>query len=68
MILMAIEELSEGSGLSVKAVAAILHADSSFVSVQSKVLENRGLMRRSRCIEDRRIMLLSLTSEAISRL
>ena len=68
MILIAIEELSEGSGLSVKAVAALLHVDSSFVSVQSKVLEKRDLIRRSRCMEDRRIMLLSLTTKAISRL
>lgn len=65
---MAIEELSEGSGLSVKAVAALLHVDSSFVSVQSKMLEKRGLIRRRRCMEDRRIMLLSLTDKAISRL
>lgn len=68
MILIAIEELSEGSGLSVKAVAALLHVDSSFVSVQSKVLEKRDLIRRSRCMEDRRIMLLSLTNKAISLL
>jgi len=68
MILMAIEELGEGSGLSVKAVAAILHVDSSFVSVQSKELERRGLVWRSRCTTDRRIMLLSLTNKATSRL
>lgn len=68
MILMAIEELSAGSGLSVKAVAALLHVDSSFVSVQSKMLEKRGLIRRSRCMEDRRIMLLSLTDKSINRL
>jgi DNA-binding MarR family transcriptional regulator len=68
MILMAIEELSDGSGLSVKAVAALLHVDSSFVSVQSKMLEQRDLIQRSRCMEDRRIMLLSLTDKAIRRL
>ena len=68
MILMAIEELSDGSGLSVKTVAALLHVDSSFVSVQSKMLEKRDLIRRSRCMEDRRIMLLSLTDKATRRL
>lgn len=68
MILMAIEELSDGSGLSVKAVAALLHVNSSFVSVQSKMLEQRDLIQRSCCMEDRRIMLLSLTDKAIRRL
>lgn len=68
MILMAIEELSDGTGLSVKAVAALLHVDSSFVSVQSKMLEKRDLIRRSRCMQDRRIMLLSLTDKATRRL
>ncbi|MGL4263640.1 MAG: MarR family winged helix-turn-helix transcriptional regulator, partial [Afipia sp.] len=60
--------LSDGSGLSVKTVAALLHVDSSFVSVQSKMLEKRDLIRRSRCMEDRRIMLLSLTDKATRRL
>lgn len=68
MVLMAIEELNEGSGLSIKAAAALLRVDASFISVQSKILERRGLIRRSRCMEDRRIMLLSLTDKAIGRL
>jgi DNA-binding MarR family transcriptional regulator len=68
MIMMAIEELREEGGLSVKAVAALLHVDSSFVSVQSRILENLELVRRSRSRQDRRIMLLSLTDKAIGRL
>src|SRR5712672_4803108 len=46
MILMAIADLDQGEGVSVKVVSKMLHVDPSFVTTQSKMLEKRGLMRR----------------------
>lgn len=64
MILTTIEELSDSRGLSVKAVAALLHVDASFVSAQSKMLESRNLIRRRRLLDDRRVTRLFLTESA----
>jgi DNA-binding MarR family transcriptional regulator len=39
LILMALADLDQGDGVSVKVVSKMLHVDSSFVTTQSKMLE-----------------------------
>lgn len=56
MILMAISDLDDGEGVSVKAVSKMLHVDPSFVTTQSKMLEKKGLMRRRTSAEDARVV------------
>lgn len=64
----AIDGLSDGEGVSVRDVAALLNVDGSFVSAQSKILEQYGLLRRVQSAGDKRLVLLSLTDLAITRL
>jgi MarR family transcriptional regulator, organic hydroperoxide resistance regulator len=64
MILMALAELDQGDGVSVKVVSKMLHVDSSFVTTQSKMLEKKGFMRRKTSPEDARIVQMSLTDKA----
>src|ERR1700722_6214080 len=61
MILMALADLDQGDGVSVKVVAKMLHVDPSFVTTQSKLLEKKGFMRRKTSEEDARIVQMSLT-------
>jgi MarR family transcriptional regulator, organic hydroperoxide resistance regulator len=61
MILMALADLDQGEGVSVKVVAKMLHVDPSFVTTQSKLLEKKGFMRRKTSEEDARIVRMSLT-------
>lgn len=64
----AIDGLSDGEGVSVRDVAALLNVDGSFVSAQSKILEKQGLVRRAQSAGDKRLVLLSLTDLAVGRL
>src|SRR6267143_4893468 len=63
MILMALADLDQGEGVSVKAVSKMLHVDPSFVTTQSKMLEKKGFMRRKPSADDARIVQMSLTDK-----
>src|ERR1700742_2892568 len=62
MILMALSDLDHGQGVPVKDVSTKLHVDRSFITVQSKLLENDGLVRRIPSRNDARVVLLSLSA------
>jgi DNA-binding MarR family transcriptional regulator len=64
MILMALAELDQGDGVSVKVVSKMLHVDPSFITTQSKMLEKKGFMRRKTSPDDARIVQMSLTDKA----
>jgi DNA-binding MarR family transcriptional regulator len=64
MILMALADLDQGEGVSVKVVSKMLHVDSSFVTTQSKMLEKKGFMHRKTSEADARIVQMSLTDKA----
>lgn len=63
LILMAVNDLDRGGGVSVGDVSTKLHVDSSFVTVQTKSLEKLGFMRRVPSTDDARVVLLSLTDK-----
>ena len=63
MILMALDDLDQGDGISVKVVSKMLHVDPSFVTTQSKLLEKKGFVRRRVSEEDARIVQMSLTDK-----
>lgn len=63
MILMALAEMDQGEGVSVKVVSKMLHVDPSFVTTQSKLLEKKGFMRRKTSGEDARVVQMSLTDK-----
>jgi DNA-binding MarR family transcriptional regulator len=63
MILMALADLDQGEGVSVKVVSKMLHVDPSFVTTQSKLLEKKGFMRRKTSADDARIVQMSLTDK-----
>lgn len=64
LILMAVNDLDQGKGISVRDVSAKLHVDPSFVTTQTKSLEKHGFMRRVASKEDARVVLMSLTDKA----
>jgi MarR family transcriptional regulator, organic hydroperoxide resistance regulator len=64
LILMAINDLDRGNGVSVRVVSEKLHVDPSFVTTQSKSLEKHGFMRRITSVDDARVVLMSLTDKA----
>ncbi len=64
LILMAVNDLDEGKGISVREVSTKLHVDPSFVTTQTKSLERHGFMRRVASKEDARVVLMSLTDKA----
>ncbi|WP_233021951.1 MarR family winged helix-turn-helix transcriptional regulator [Rhodopseudomonas boonkerdii] len=68
LLIMAVDGLGEGEGVSVRDVAALLNVDGSFVSAQSKILEEQGILRRSQSTEDKRLVLLAVTELAKQRL
>jgi MarR family transcriptional regulator, organic hydroperoxide resistance regulator len=68
LLIMAVEGLAEGDGVSVRDVAALLNVDGSFVSAQSKILEEQGILRRTQSLEDKRLVLLAVTDVAKARL
>ena len=67
-ILMAIEELDEESGVPINAVAKLLHVDPSFVTTQSRTLENKGLVRRRPSPNDARVVCMSLSDKMCEHL
>jgi len=64
LILMAVNDLDEGKGISVREVSTKLHVAPSFVTTQTKSLEKHGFMRRVASKEDARVVLMSLTDKA----
>ncbi|MGL5168589.1 MAG: MarR family winged helix-turn-helix transcriptional regulator [Afipia sp.] len=64
LILMAVNDLDRGKGISVREVSTKLHVDPSFVTTQTKNLEKHGFMRRVPSKEDARVVLMSLTDKA----
>jgi DNA-binding MarR family transcriptional regulator len=68
LILMAINDLDRGNGVSVRVVSEKLHVDPSFVTTQSKSLEKHGFMRRIASAEDARVVLMSLTDKACKQI
>lgn len=68
MILMAVTDLERKKGVPVKVVAKLMNVDPSFVATQSKVLENKGFLRRKSCTMDARVMHLSLSGKATKSL
>jgi MarR family transcriptional regulator, organic hydroperoxide resistance regulator len=68
LLIMAVDGLAEGEGVSVRDVAALLNVDGSFVSAQSKILEKQGILRRTQSAGDKRLMLLAVTEAATARL
>src|ERR1044072_5035392 len=68
MILMALADLDQGEGVSVKVVSKMLHVDPSFVTTQSKLLEKKGFMRRKTSGEDARVVQMSLTDKTYKQI
>ena len=63
LILMAVADLEDDSGVPDYAVANLLQVHASFVRTQSSTLEKRGFLRRQ-LIEDGKVMRFSLTTRA----
>lgn len=64
LILMAIDQLDRGEGAQVGEVSAKIHVNSTFVTAQSKQLEDLGFVARRSSLQDGRVVLLSLTDKA----
>jgi DNA-binding MarR family transcriptional regulator len=64
MILIAVRDMDQSKGVSVRDVSSRLHVDPSFVTTQSKKLEKHGFVRRINSKEDARVVLMSLTDKA----
>lgn len=64
LILMAINDLDEGNGVSVGSVSAKVHAVATFVTKQTKLLEKHGLLKRVSSTSDARVVLMSLSDQA----
>ncbi|KIZ36296.1 MarR family transcriptional regulator [Rhodopseudomonas palustris] len=67
-ILMAVIDLEEGQGVSVRVVAKAIHVDPSFITTQTKLLEKKGLVRRRTDDTDARVVKLSLTDKAYKQI
>jgi DNA-binding MarR family transcriptional regulator len=61
LILMAISDLDKGNGVSVGEVSDKIHAVSTFVTTQTKILERLGLIHRVTSTTDARVVLMSLS-------
>jgi len=64
-ILMAIRALDVGNGISIAEVTKRLRIESSYITTQSKFLELNGYVNRSSSLDDRRIVLLSLSQDTV---
>lgn len=65
MILVALAEFDQVDGVSINALSEKLQVSPSFVTVQSRVLEKKGLLRREESsLQDAGVVLLSLTDKA----
>ena len=65
---MALDYLDEGEGVPVGEIANRLHVKSTFVTAQSKLMEKSGHLYRIPSKQDKRIVLLSLTPQAINNI
>jgi len=68
LILMAINDLDQGNGVSVSDVSQKVHAVSTFVTTQTKMLERLGLLNRVASTTDARVVLMSLSDHARERI
>lgn len=64
LILLAVSELEEGSGVSGAAIAKKIRVQSGFVTSQTKSLEKAGFLLRRQSADDARFVLMSLTEKA----
>ncbi|QPF82138.1 MarR family transcriptional regulator [Bradyrhizobium genosp. L] len=63
MILIAVSDLDKDGGVPINVVSKLLHVDPSFVTTQSKLLEQKDLLSRSPSPDDARVVRLSLTDK-----
>jgi len=68
LILMAISDLDQGNGVSVGDVSDKIHAVSTFVTTQTKILERLGLINRVTSTADARVVLMSLSEAAQAKM
>lgn len=68
LILMAVNDLDQGKGVSGRDVSTKLHVDPSFVTTQTKILEKHGFVRRVASKDDARVVLMSLTDKAYKKI
>ena len=64
LILMAIDDLGKGDGVSGVDVATKLRTHATFIAMQTKNLEKAGLLSRKSSPTDGRLVLMSLTAKA----
>ncbi|QQN62295.1 MarR family transcriptional regulator [Bradyrhizobium diazoefficiens] len=64
MILIAVSDFDQDAGVPVNVVSKLLHVDPSFVTTQSKILEQKDLLRRVPSPTDARVIRMSLTDKA----
>lgn len=67
-ILLCIRHLCDAGSVNIRTVADHLRLSSSYVTVETKTLEQGGLVYKERGIDDRRMVSLSLTPKAIALL
>jgi MarR family transcriptional regulator, organic hydroperoxide resistance regulator len=65
LILVAVADLDQGSGVPLEDVTARLLVDPLFIAVQSKILEKSGFLHRKEPAADARIVFVSLAEKAI---
>lgn len=63
-IMLAINDLDKGGGVPVGEVSVKIHAVSTFVTTQTKLLEQKGLLKRISSTTDARVVLMSLSDRA----
>lgn len=68
MILIAVSDFDKDVGVPVNMVSKLLQVDPSFVTTQSKLLEQKGLLCRAPSPTDARVVRMSLTDNARKRL
>jgi MarR family transcriptional regulator, organic hydroperoxide resistance regulator len=68
MIIVALQELDHGEGAPVMAVATMLQVNPTVVMTQSRLLERKGIVRRTAVSDDASTVSLSLTDKAYRHL
>lgn len=63
LILMAVNDLDRGNGVTVKDTATRLHVDRSFITTQTQNLEKQGFLKRTVSSADARVVLMSITDK-----
>jgi DNA-binding MarR family transcriptional regulator len=64
LILMALADFEDDSGVPVHAIANLLQVHTLFVTTQSIILEKKGFLRRQQSTGDANVLRLSLTDRA----